>query len=264
VTTQLIGPQGFVNPGGNAGYSAILDVQSSGAATLYYGNSGEAGWSVYNLGWVYEPADVWGYGFGATAFNNPKGMTADVPGNIYIADTGNGYVEQFIGTIPLHLWGGNAGVTFNNGGGANFVTVAFKSPYALACDTANPANVWVGDVGYAPSVVQEFSSGGTTITAGFQTIAGCVIHGIAINPNNGFVYVADAGLNQVEVYYGGGAWSLTATAPPIGTLLCVLTDPHSVYEGGRLFAPSCIAFDTNSPPDLWVSDTNNDLIMSFQ
>jgi len=278
----LNGPQGYVNPGGNGGYSAILDNQPNGGAILYYGNSSTAGWNAafYNLGWDYEPFNVGGYNFfdvnppgptgdasapGGDGFWGPKSMTADLTGNIYIADTGNGRIMQFTGTAPLHLWTGNAGNTFANG----FTSVTFKSPYAVALDNAVVPNVWVGDNGYSPAVVQSFSSGGTTITGGFTLPPGCVVHGIAVAPVGatntgaqnigGYIYVADAGNNQVEIFAPG-------PVPPLGTLVSILTSPHSVSEGGAAFSPSCIGFFINPPAtlaDLWVADTTNAFIESF-
>jgi hypothetical protein len=286
ITITLQGPQGFVNPGGNgpaaqpaappnpnspnAAYAAVLDVAPGGTAVLYEGNDYENGWwaggppTAYDYDQSYEPVSVTGYG--SIAFNNPKALTADSVGNLYVADTGNGLVEEFWGyngpVYPepgLGKTGGNAGITFvNNTAPANpitFVSVPFISPYGINCDFNN--NIWVTDTGYSPSVVQEFSfSGGVSILAAWQTVAGCKATGIAIAPAGssiaGDVCIADSGNNQVEIYN------------PAGTLLSVLSDPHSAYEGGKFFAPSCIGFNAaSSTYDLWVSDTNNDYVISF-
>jgi len=289
VTVNLVGPQGFVNPGGNgppaggtspfasnlpstgrSAYAAVLD-STGGAATLYEGNDYEAGWpNPYGYTSSYEPIEVNGYG--AIAFNNPKALTADGNGNLYVTDTGNGLLEEFwglAGPIPggfgLHKTAGNAGITFVNNtvpaSPTTFVSVTFKSPYGVFCDINN--NVWVTDTGYSPSVVQEYSfSGAVTILAAWPTVAGCKATGIAVAPPGavnmsgqsiaGDVYVADSGNNVVEIYN------------PAGTLLSVLTDPHSAYEGGQPFAPSCIGFNAaSSTYDLWVADTNNDYVISF-
>jgi hypothetical protein len=237
-----------VNPGGNNGYSAVLDNQSAGGAVLYYGNSSLLGWQL--VGSDYEPYGTAGY-WGA-GFNNPKCLTADNNGFIYVADTGNSYVEEYNGVWGQHRWNGEgpgmAGVTFANPGG-NFVSVSFKQPYAVACDAANPANVWVGDVGYNPSVIEEYSSGGTTIINAWAAVTGCVVHGITINPNTGNIYIADAGNNLVEVY------------SQTGTLLAEVSDPNPSAHELLPFAPSCIAFAGNY---LIVGDSNNDFIDIFQ
>jgi hypothetical protein len=164
----------------------------------------------------------------------------------------------------LHKTAGNAGITFvNNTAPANpvtFVSVPFISPYGITCDpNSGPTlgNVWVTDTGYSPSVVEAFSfSGGVSILASWQTVAGCNATGIAIAPAGssiaGDVCIADSGNNVVEIYN------------PAGTLLTVLTDPRSAYEGGKLFTPSCIGFNgASSSYDLWVADTSNEYVISF-
>jgi hypothetical protein len=267
-TVTLNGPQGFAYPniGFGSAYATILDLQSGGGALLYEGNANMAGWNnPYNFGFLYEPQTTNGYG--GTPFKNPKGLTADLIGDIYVADTGNGQVDEFNGQTPaganggtnngiyqLHFIKGNGGITFiNNTAPANpttFVSVPFISPYAVAVDPSN--NLWVGDTGYSPSVVEAYSTqGGVSILAAWPTVSGCVVHGITVSPivpNN--VYVSDSGNNQIEIYN------------QLGTLLGVITDPHSSYEGGAFFAPSCVGCN-NATGDLWVADTSNDNIISF-
>jgi sugar lactone lactonase YvrE len=262
VTTNLVGPQGYVFNGSN---SAVLDVASSGSATLYEGNNSELAWvgnageAIPALGSAYQPVEVSGYGI--YAFSNPKSLATDSNGVLYVADTGTGSVDVFDGkggpNFPqagFHQLWGNAG-TFTVGLNT-FTGVNFKSPYAVTTDSSN--NLWVTDTGYTPSYVQAFANSGipsfgVSIVMAFQTIPGCVATGIAVptvGKYAGMVCIADSGNNQVEIY--------SAT----GTILGILTDPHSNYEGGKLFQPSCIGFD-NANNILWVADTANDNIISF-
>ncbi|HXL72028.1 MAG TPA: hypothetical protein VN963_00245, partial [bacterium] len=252
VATGLNAPQGFVNQTTGTIYSSTLDAQSGGGAILYYGTIATIGWQAgptgYGLGYVYQPYT--NTGFDSKGFNNPKGMGADSAGNVYIADTGNGRIEQFNGNGPFHSWTGNAGNAIANAGGIPFTTVAFKSPYAVVCDTNSPATVYVADNGYNPPVVQMFSAGGTTITGGFTTVVGGTIHGLAVSsiaPYN--IYVADYGLGQIEIY------------SQTGNLLGVITDPHGYAEAGT-FTPNCLAFDANGY--IWAGDAINEQIVSFK
>jgi len=262
----LTGPQGFVNVTATGGvqsgntFAAVLDTSGS-AATLYEGNSNEFGYSAY--GYFYGPVQTNGYG--ALIFSSPKAMTADLNGNLYITDSGNSTVEEFWGfnfpnpttgtggIAQEHQFQGNAGILLPSG----FTSVAFKLPYGITCDASS--NVWITDTGYTPSVVQEFSfNGAVTVINGFQTVAGCVATGIAIAPATApadiqnDILIADSGNKQVEIY------------SPNGALLTVISDPHSSFEGGRTFAPSCIGFNgAGGAQDIWVADTNNSVIVSF-
>ncbi len=253
-TITLQAPQGFVNPGGGASgaWSAVLDLNGAGA-TLYAGYY--SSWTAQGLSSIYMP--YYGSGYDGIAFNNPKGMCDDAThGLIYVADTGNGFVDEFSpyegipGAEPLwmHRWSGFAGVTVG-GSGVTFgsAAVSFKSPYAVACDSTG--NVWVGDPGYTPSYVSEYTSEATTILQSWQCIPGCVVHGLAVNPGTGNIYVADSGNHLVEVY------------SPTGTILTALSDPGPAAHEAFAFSPSCLAFGGGF---IYVGDDKNDFIDVFQ
>jgi len=266
VTLACNAIQGFVNPGGDGGagaWSAVLDLSSGGSATLYCGYIGS--WinppKVVNLDHTYVPFIATGYG--GIQFNNPRGLAADRTGGggrIYVADTGNGYVDDFTpyegicpdGAIPIHRWNGAPGVT-QGGPPTNTVfkspAVVFKSPYAVVCDTAALPNVWVGDSGYPNSYITEWTSDATTILQSWQGVPGCVVHGLAVDSATNNVLVADSGNNLVEVY--------TQT----GTLLTEIGDPGPAAHEFVPFSPTCIAF---SGGFIYVGDTGNNFIDVFQ
>ncbi len=264
----LNGPQGFVNPGGATGYAAILDVQSNGGAILYTGFSTAPitpynGWTDYGLGFIWEPASVSGYS--GIVFKNPKGLAADGNNNVYVADTGNSYVEEFdgpafnpnaSGVVPEHFWNGFSGVTIGGTGVAfKQPSLPFKSPYAITCDSGG--NVWVSDTGYNPSMVEEFTSGATTILESWPALPNSAIHGLTVDNSTNCsggpcVYVADAGANIVEVY------STT------GVLMTEMTNSSPSGHEGAPFAPSCIAFaNIGGTNYIFVGDSTNDFIDVF-
>ena len=266
VTVGLNGPQGFVNPGGGTGYAAILDAQPGGGAILYTGYSYAPatpynGWSDYGYGLFWQPTNVSSYS--GIHFNNPKGLAADTNSNIYVADTGNGYVEEFTGpalnwgVVPEGFWSGFVGVTIG-GSGVTFsqASVAFKSPYAVTCDPLG--NVWVSDTGYSPSMVEEFNSGATTILESWPALPNSVVHGLTVdnsaNCNGGpCVYVADAGANIVEVY------------STKGVLMTEMTDPNPSAHIGYPFTPSCVAYaQIGGLNYVFVGDSTNDFIDVFK
>jgi hypothetical protein len=248
VTVQAVLPQGYTFTNG---FWVLLDSSASGAASLYEGCNGFNLWAV-PAGASEYPTNTTSYG--GSLLNNPHSVCSDNNGNVYVADTGNGYVDEFstgcadgpyISPNWLHRWNGSAPATL------------FKQPWAVACDSTG--NVYVGDAGYTPSLIQEYKSGGTTVINQFFTITGCVVHGMTIDQNDN-IYVSDDGVfPQVEEYAGG-----KVPAVPFGTLLRVCPDPHSPHEF-LPYAPSFIALAYNGAnlQNIIVGDTNNDLINVF-
>ena len=255
--------QGYVNPGGYGGWAAVLDLAAdgSGSATLYTGYANS--WNDPPLGVFldqgYMPFQATSYG--GVPFNNPKGICSDSVGDLYLADTGLGYVDEitpYEGTcplpaLPLHRWNGFPGVT-KGGTGSIFASpaVVFKSPCAVTCDTSlapGGPHVWVGDSFYSNSYISEYTSGATTILQSWQGISGCKVQGIAVDTATGNVYVADGGNHLVEEY------------SPTGTLLNAFGDPGPAAHETYAFSPSCIAF---SGGFIYVGDTANDYIDIFQ
>jgi hypothetical protein len=246
-TAFLVGPQGFadttilqnqngcpLNPSGN--FYGILDVNPSGGATFYtglYGNFNGAGATV----------NSWGY----QAEVKPECLTADTEGNFYIADTGNGYVEQWDpcsgpSQFGLHRWNNY----YNAGLGAS---VTFVKPYSLACDAAG--NIFVGDAGVPNSQIIEFTSGGTTVVANgiFNGVAGCVVQGLAVDASDN-IYISDSFNHQIEEFARvAGVWSLLrAWGLPIGS---------SEYNS---FSPSCISL---TGANIIVGDKTNEQLVVF-
>ena len=131
----------------------------------------------------------------------------------------------------------------------------FIKPNVVACDAGN--NVWVGDSGASPSVLQEFSSGGVTCLGSWNLIPGCVINGLAVYNTGGgsaTVYVSDRG--------NGGMVEAYLVQPPFNcNLFGMWCDPHAPHEHYP-FVPSCIVLDMNHNQIL-IGDTGNDLIQVF-
>ncbi len=245
-TIVLVGPQGWANPGGAgpAGAAAVLDTTSSGAATLYTGNGGEWTGTQYGNGLLPTVGD----GYSGVPFLSPKGMAVDYSnGLVYIADTGNATVDE------LALYGAPTYVQeWIHRWSSLMPSLPFKSPYAVTVDTNS--NVWVGDTGYSPSIIEAFTSSGTTVIGSpVTTIAGCIVHGMAVSILAGpvtHIYVADAGNNKIEVYNvnNTGGTLLTAFTMPI-------SDPESLT-----FVPASVAIWNSN---IIVGDVGNDKIEVF-
>jgi hypothetical protein len=241
------------------GWYATLDAPqgaSSGGATLYEcgTDSGDPGAS-YPAGWLdaFETVcPTYSNSYGGLPLGAPKGVAGDNLGNFYVPDAGNGAVYEF-GTGCFfcinqpnppgweHFWTGSS------------TAFPFRQPTGIACDPNN--NVWVSDVGYTPSEIEEYASnGGTTFIIAFSTMAGCVASSIAVD-NNDDVYVADTGNGLVEEY------------SPTGQLMRYFNAVHSLHTY-LPFKPTCIGLAyTTAPPitltNILVGDYNNNLIDVF-
>ncbi len=250
VTNVVGGPEGIaftpknagavINPGPITigGMYVLLDYTSPSQITLY--SSGGFGGTI-----GAGPASMTGWG--STHFNAPQGFSTD-GAYVYVADTGNGFIEEFDPFVgcpstlgPIHRW---PGYSPNN----------FKKPTVVCNDSAG--NIWVGDAGYGPNYVDAFQSGGTTFISQWSTVPGCVINGIAATITGGvtYVYISDTGNSMVEEYQ-----QISATQ---ANLVREWGNPHGVHEF-QPFKPSCIALD---PLDNYiiVGDQNNETVELFQ
>jgi hypothetical protein len=228
-TAFLHGPQGFADTNiatgqygcpavAHGNYYDILDINPvGGGVTMYTG--------LYtNFNGASATVSSWG----TQLLNNPQCLTADTVGNFYIADTGNGYVEQWDpcsnpSQFPLDRWN----TYYNAGLGAS---QSFVKPVALACDAAG--NLFVGDAGVANSQIIEFTTGGTTVVNNgiFNGIAGCVVQGLATDASDN-VYVSDSFNHLIEEFSRvAGVWSLQRSWGL----------PISVHQPNS-FSPTCIS-----------------------
>jgi hypothetical protein len=223
VTLVATYPQGFAKTSAGPFY-ALLDSNQSGSATLFEGCLGFDG---VPYGYTQYPSYT-SIGYGGSPLNAPRAVAGDGLGNFYVADTGNGYIDEFgsfCATAPPpnpaweHRWNGSGPTTL------------FKSPVAVVCDPSN--NVYVGDNGYPNSLVQEYASGGTTLIGSWTLTTNCKLNGLAVDSVNSNIYVSDtANGGQVEVYH--------VTPPTTAVLVREWGDPHSAHEF-QAFMPSCIA-----------------------
>lgn len=131
-------------------------------------------------------ADKWG-GNGPLPgkFYQPRGVAADGEGDVYVADTGHGWIQRFnlTGNFVEH-WGG-----FGKGEGQ------FESPRGIAVD--GDGSILVTD--FVGDRVQRFDRNGNFVE---QWGGPGILNeptGVAAGPN-GKVYVLDTGNNRVQVF----------------------------------------------------------------
>jgi sugar lactone lactonase YvrE len=127
--------------------------------------------------------------YGNTTFSAPGGIALDTTGNVYVADTDNGKLEEF----------GPAGVTIASWSAANVY------PVAVALDASN--NVYVADGNNDQVIVLAPGSGTFTKTTSWYlpfNSSYFSYYGLAVDSSNN-VYVADYYNSQVEVYTSTGS-----------------------------------------------------------
>lgn len=180
-------PVGMCFTPANNSYFVVLDQTASNGASIYTGST--------------PPLDDinTGTSWGTQAFSKPNCLATDGY-YVYIADTGNGFIEEFDpnGTpspIPIHRWGGFFSTLTSS-------AVAFKQPVAVAISPSG--NIVVADNGSTPPTISAFASNGTLwVGTQFNAIGGCVVNGMAVTVdalNNDLIYISDSAHNQVQEY----------------------------------------------------------------
>ena len=204
--------------------------------------------------------------------NSPSGVAADRAGNVYIADTGNNFVEVVTldGNLKV-IAGGGATLPSTTPGPAT--SASLNSPRGVAVDTVG--NVYIADTGNNFVEVVDFVSGRISLLAGGggttpqasqasnswdghfglgTNIALNGPRGVAVDAS-GIVYIADTGNNVIErvtssilsVVAGGG----TASPSPLGPAT------HKLLN-----APNGVAVVPSGT--LYIADTDHDVVERIQ
>jgi DNA-binding beta-propeller fold protein YncE len=163
-------------------------------------------------------------GSACSLFSAPQDVATYVndPANIflYIADTGNNQIAKYdYGLNPLFNWGaaGAANGQFNQPG--SVATDANGCVYVA--DTGNHRIQVFDDQGGFVTFVTKFGSQGS----GAGQLQGP--RGVAVDQNNGYVYIADTGNNQVVVFRPDSTAPVVGSIPPSGGNLTSPTDQTS-------------------------------------
>lgn len=160
-----------------------------------------------------------GSGSGAT-FNNPKAVTADADGNVYVADTDNMVIRKITPAGVVTTFAGGGPGTTTNGTGTS---ASFSEPLGIAIDASG--NLYVSDRTNGlirkitpAAVVTTFAGGGsgpeingTGTAALFSGPAGLAVD------KNGNVYVAEEGGNRIRKITPAGVVSTLAGSGAQGT-----------------------------------------------
>lgn len=170
--------------------------------------------TVYTLAGHDAPGSTDGYGSNAR-FKQPRGVTVDGAGNVYVADTANGTIRRIGPNGLVSTWAGTAGhFGSTNGTGTNAL---FFAPQGVAADGAG--NLYVADT--ANGTIRRISpTGEVTSLAGdlgnFNSFDGTGTNANFFQPEGlavdgaGNVYVADAWNHTIRKITPAGAVSTLA------------------------------------------------------
>jgi hypothetical protein len=215
----------------------------------------------------------------------PNAIAADAVGNVYIASANMGRVFK-ISTIGVLTVFAGTGTSGYSGDGGPAVKAGLIGPSALAVDTASPANVYISDgclvrmvngatgvITTVAGLVTEPATGSPSVTCGFsgdggKANAASLSHpgGLAVNPVNNDLYVADGGNNVVRKIAGGIATGTITTVAGTGVVgtgfsKCQGKAPYgdgAAATSAYLCGPSSVALDTStSPVNLFISEASN-------
>ncbi len=189
----------------------------------------------------------------AAGFDRPWGLAIDAAGNIYVADAGGSKIRK---VTPLGVVSTVAGTGAKGSNDGPASSATFNNPSGVAVDAAG--NLYVTDSDN--NKIRKISTGGVVSTFagsgqfssddGNGTAAGFYNpHGITINKNTGFLYVAD-GNNRIRMI------SPNADVTTFAGFNSGNND--GTGTAASFYFPISIAID--APGNLYVTDNSNNEI----
>ena len=218
------------------------------------------------------------------SLSGPADVKVDQNGNVIVADTGNNRVLEFAPNAKSasRVWGQSDFVS----NGANQIkpaSISFpyhmaidysSAPFALyVSDTANnrvlvwkdsvrfrngdPADLVVGQPNLRTGVANVDTQGSPNPSR--TSLSGPT--GIAVNPNDGTLYVADAGNNRVLRYPRPVNQSGRIAPDVVIGQMDFTSSLSAAVNATSLNAPGGVAFGPNG--DLFVADSGNNRVLEF-
>ena len=196
--------------------------------------------------------------FGA-AFNHPQDVLLDSSGNIYVADTLNGYVRKITTDGLVNFIAGDGNIGYSGDGGAG-TSAGLIEPFSLALDSGG--NLYIAE--RADGRIRKLDSKGNISTVagtgalgfagdnGSATAAQLFLPmGVAVDAS-GNLYIADTGNNRVRKLASG---SINTIAGNGGY---AYSGDNGAAGKAQLNSPQAAAVDSTG--NLYIADTANHVV----
>jgi DNA-binding beta-propeller fold protein YncE len=177
--------------------------------------------------------------FGTSTLSFPQRITVDqINGDVLVADGGTGRVRRF---TPVNRSNPSEGYS----SGAS-IPMTFASPSGIAVDTSegeSQGDIYVSDQGVEANTVYKFLPSGEpdpttpSFGSGATPVSLSGPTGVAVDPANGNVYVADGSRNEIDIYTSSGEF----------------------IDQFEIEGPSDLAFDSTGA-HLYVEDENTETV----
>ena len=196
-------------------------------------------------------------------FNAPFGIALDPSNDVYIADSDNFMVREFVKSTGLVNFFAGTGTLGFTGDGGTATSAELSSTFGVARDSTG--NIYIADAGNC--VIQEVNTGGTinlfaglvvsgSFHCGYSGDGGAAIgaeigsaYGIAID-SKGNAYIADQGEHVVRKVSGG----IITTIAGIGGVSGYSGDGGPAVDA-QLDEPRAITIDSSD--NVIIADTSN-------
>jgi len=195
--------------------------------------------------------------------HSPEGVAVDTLGNVYIADTGNAYIRQIaVATGIINFIAGSGSIGYSGDGGQANVA-GLDEPWAIALDSANPANIYFTEPedGRVREITTETGKINTIVGTGNLGFSGdggpatsAMVRlptGLAID-SSGNLYIADSLNNRVRKVTGATISTIA------GSGVMSYSGDGGSATAAQLNTPEAVAVDSSG--NVYIADTVNNVI----